>query len=124
MTPPELVLTPSEMKQADLQAIASGIPGIELMRRAGRAVAASAEKLASQGAHIVVAAGPGQNGGDGFIAAAILAEQGYRVSLALLGDRGRLSGDSAEAAKDWRGEIDSIEDARFHEADLIVDALF
>jgi hypothetical protein len=57
MTPPELVLTASEMKQADLEAIAGGIPGIELMRRAGCAVADSAEKLVSQGGRIVIAAG-------------------------------------------------------------------
>ena len=57
------------MKQADRETIESGIPGIELMRRAGHAVADAAEKLASPGARIVVAAGPGQNGGDGFIAA-------------------------------------------------------
>jgi NAD(P)H-hydrate epimerase len=73
MTAPELVLTPRQMKQADAAAIASGTPGIELMRRAGRAVADAAEAMAPRGSRIVVAAGPGQNGGDGFIAAALLA---------------------------------------------------
>ena len=76
MTAPELILTPSEMKQADRLAIASGTPGIELMRRAGRAVADAAEKLVSSDGRIVVAAGPGLNGRDGFIAAAILASRG------------------------------------------------
>ena len=79
MTAPELVLTPHEMKQADRETIESGISGIELMQRAGNAVADAAEKLASPGGRIVVAAGPGQNGGDGFIAAAVLAERGYQV---------------------------------------------
>ncbi len=124
MTAPELVLTPSEMKRADLEAIARGIPGIELMRRAGRSVADSAEKLASKGSRIVIVAGPGQNGGDGFVAAALLAERGYRVSLGLLGDPSRLTGDAAEAAQDWKGEVGRAEDAPFREADLIVDALF
>ncbi len=124
MTASELILTPSEMKQADQLAIAGGIPGLELMRRAGRAVADAAEKLASPGGAIVVAAGPGLNGGDGFIAAAILAERGYRVSLGFLGSIDRLTGDAAEAATDWKGEIAPAEDALFHEADLIVDALF
>lgn len=124
MTAPELVLTPSEMKQADLEAIARGVPGIELMRRAGRSVADSAEKLAFKGGRIAVVAGPGQNGGDGFVAAALLAERGYRVSLGLLGDLRRLTGDAAEAARDWKGEVGRAEDAPFQEADLIVDALF
>jgi len=124
MTAPELVLTPSEMKQADLEAIARGIPGIELMRRAGRSVADSAEKLAAKGGRVAVLAGPGQNGGDGFVAAALLAERGYRVSLGLLGDPGRLTGDAAEAAQDWKGEIGRAADAPVQEADLIIDALF
>ncbi|QRM31487.1 NAD(P)H-hydrate dehydratase [Microvirga sp. VF16] len=124
MPAPELVLTPSEMKQADLDAIAKGIPGIELMRRAGRAVADSAEKLVSKGGRIVIVAGPGQNGGDGFIAAALLVERGYRVSLSLLGDLNRLTGDAADAARGWKGEVGAAETAPFHEADLIVDALF
>jgi NAD(P)H-hydrate epimerase len=112
------------MKQADLEAIARGIPGIELMRRAGHAVADSAEKLVSSGGRIVIVAGPGQNGGDGFVAAAILAERGYRVSLGLLGTLSRLTGDAAQAARDWKGEVGSAEDAPFQEADLIIDALF
>ncbi|EIM29497.1 bifunctional ADP-dependent NAD(P)H-hydrate dehydratase/NAD(P)H-hydrate epimerase [Microvirga lotononidis] len=124
MTAPELVLTPSEMKQADLEAMARGIPGIELMRRAGRAVADSAEKLASPGSRIAVVSGPGQNGGDGFVAATILAGRGYRVSLGLLGSLDRLTGDAAEAARDWTGAVVPIEELPLQEADLIVDALF
>jgi len=124
MTAPELVLNPSEMKQADLEAIARGTPGIELMRRAGRLVADSAEKIVSKGGRVAVVAGPGQNGGDGFVAAALLAERGYRVSLSLLGDPGRLTGDAAEAALDWKGEVGRAEDAPVQEADLIIDALF
>jgi hydroxyethylthiazole kinase-like uncharacterized protein yjeF len=109
---------------ADAAMVESGIPGIELMRRAGRAVVEMAEKMAPPGSRIIVAAGPGQNGGDGFIAAALLARQGYRVSLYMLGTRDRLRGDSALAAQDWSGEAGAIENAPFEEADLIIDALF
>ena len=112
------------MKQADWETIESGISGLELMRRAGRAVADLAEKLASSGARIVVAAGPGQNGGDGFVAATLLAERGYLVSLGLLGASDRLTGDAAQAAKGWTGEIVRAEDLSFHKADVIIDALF
>ncbi|MBM1172747.1 NAD(P)H-hydrate dehydratase [Microvirga arabica] len=124
MTAPELVLTSSEMRQADRATIENGIPGIELMRRAGRAVADSAEKLAAPGDRIIVAAGPGQNGGDGFIAAALLFDRGYQVSLGLLGTPDRLAGDAAEAAKGWYGKVERVEDLSFHGADLIIDALF
>jgi len=124
MTASELVLTPSEMRQADLEAMARGTPGIELMRRAGRGVAVSAEKLASPGSTVAILCGPGQNGGDGFVAARILAERGYRVRLGLLGSPSRLTGDAAEAARDWAGEVTPVEELVLEDADLIVDALF
>jgi len=124
MTYPELILTPLEMRQADAAAIATGISGIELMRRAGCAVAVSAEKMVSKGARILVAAGPGQNGGDGFVAASLLVERGYQVTLGLLGHPNRLTGDAALAAKDWTGDIGAAEDMPFRDADLVIDALF
>jgi NAD(P)H-hydrate epimerase len=124
MTAPELVLTSRQMKQADAAAIASGTPGIELMRRAGRAVADAAEAMAPMGSRIVVAAGPGQNGGDGFIAAALLGERGYQVSLGLLGSPDRLTGDAVLAAQDWKGEVAPVDGLPFAGADLIIDALF
>ncbi|WP_441998373.1 NAD(P)H-hydrate dehydratase [Microvirga sp. 2TAF3] len=112
------------MRQADAATIAAGMPGIELMRRAGRAVADVAGRMVPTGARIVVAAGPGNNGGDGFVAASILAKRGYRVSISLLGGRDRLKGDAAQAAAQWGGDVGVAEDAPFQQADLIVDALF
>jgi ADP-dependent NAD(P)H-hydrate dehydratase / NAD(P)H-hydrate epimerase len=120
----ELVLRPREMKKADLATIAAGISGIELMRRAGIAVAETAKGMITRPAKVVVAAGPGQNGGDGFIAASLLAEQGYQVSLGLLGSLDRLSGDAALAAQDWKAKVEPVEGLAFAEADLIIDALF
>ncbi|MGO4386322.1 NAD(P)H-hydrate dehydratase [Microvirga sp. 2YAF29] len=120
----ELVLRPQEMKKADAATIAAGISGIELMRRAGLAVAETAKGMITKGARVVVAAGPGQNGGDGFIAASLLAEQGYQVTLGLLGSLDRLSGDAALAAQDWKGKVEPVEELSFGKADLIIDALF
>jgi len=122
--PPELVLRPQEMKRAEAAAIASGISGIELMRRAGEAVVRTAAEMLTKQAHVVVACGPGQNGGDGFIVASLLARQGHRVFLGLLGSRDRLSGDAALAAKDWNGPVGAAEELPFQDAALIVDALF
>lgn len=124
MAPPELILTPREMARADAATIAGGTPGIELMGRAGRAVADAASRMAPTGGRILVAAGPGNNGGDGLIAATALAGQGYRVSVILLWSLDRMRGDAAEAARDWRGETLAPEQAPFHEADLVIDALF
>src|SRR6185312_12143237 len=79
------LLTNAEMADADRLAVAGGVAGIELMERAGRAVADRVMANHPGGAPIAVLAGPGNNGGDGFIAARILADHGYRVRLLLNG---------------------------------------
>src|SRR3954453_13917720 len=79
------LLTTAEMAEADRLTIAGGIPGIRLMENAGRAVADAVTRHAP-GA-VCMVAGPGNNGGDGFVCARILAERGYRVRLLLLDDR-------------------------------------
>ncbi|MGO4705481.1 NAD(P)H-hydrate dehydratase [Microvirga sp. 2MCAF38] len=120
----EFLLSANETRRADALAIDAGTPGIELMSRAGRAVADTATTMVSPGARILVLAGPGQNGGDGFVAASRFANEGFEVILALLGDRTRLRGDAAIAATRWSGTTISADGAPFSEADLIVDALF
>jgi hydroxyethylthiazole kinase-like uncharacterized protein yjeF len=71
-----------------------------------------------------VVAGPGNNGGDGFVAARLLAARGYRVRLLLFGDVAKLKGDAAEAAKRWTGVTEPASVAGLQGADIIVDALF
>ena len=117
------LLTTAEMAEADRLAIAGGIPGIALMENAGRAVADAAFRML-QGRRVVVVAGPGNNGGDGFVAARHLAERGLAVSVCFVGKRERLKGDAALAAQRWNGPVSSPSPAAFTDCDLIIDALF
>ena len=76
------VLPTAEMERADRLAIAAGTPGFALMLSAGQAVAEAAMDLVEEGP-ILVIAGRGNNGGDGFVAAAELAARGREVSVIL-----------------------------------------
>ena len=117
------LLTTAEMAAADGLTIAAGTPGIDLMENAGRAVANAAARIAS-GRRIVVVAGPGNNGGDGFVAARILAGRGFAVRLLLAGDKTKLKGDAALAFKRWTGATAQASPSALADCDLIVDALF
>ena len=117
------LLTAAEMGEADRLTIAGGTPGTTLMENAGRAVADAAGGLL-QGRGVLVVAGPGNNGGDGFVAARYLAERGHQVRVSLVGDRGRLKGDAAQAAKRWHGPVQLASPEHITARDVIIDALF
>jgi NAD(P)H-hydrate epimerase len=117
------LLTIAEMTAADAAATAAGVPGIVLMENAGAAVArAVAERFAPCPA--LVLCGPGNNGGDGFVAARHLAGRGWPVQVALLGARERLRGDAAKAAAAWHGAVLPLDHALVAGARLVVDGLF
>ena len=118
------LLTTAEMAEADRRTIASGVAGIDLMENAGRAVADAVAARHPPGLRIAVVAGPGNNGGDGFVAARILAERGYRARILLVGDAERLKGDAAVAAQRWRGRTMPAAPAALMPADVVIDALF
>ncbi len=117
------LLTTAEMERADALTIASGISGFTLMKAAGVAVAEAADNLVAEGP-IVVVAGRGNNGGDGFVAAAELAARGRDVSVVLLCERASLKGDAARAAQEWRGDVLPCEPGSIGAPALIIDALF
>lgn len=117
------LLTPSEMAEADRLTVAGGMAGIALMENAGRAVADAAAGLL-EGRPVVVVAGPGNNGGDGFVAARILAERGHSVRVSFVGERGRLKGDAARAAARWTGPLEPASPAALGGQALVIDALF
>lgn len=118
------LLTTSQMAACDRATIAGGIPGIDLMERAGGAVADAACALAPRGGLAIVACGPGNNGGDGFVAARLLVARGRSVRLMLLGDPQALKGDAALAASRWGGRTEPLDASVLAGASVVVDALF
>ena len=121
------VLSVAEMYRAAKAATEHGVPGIALMENAGRAVA-EAVRARHEPCPVVVLCGPGNNGGDGFVAARHLVAAGWSVRLALLGARDRLSGDAAHHAGLWDGVIEALDESAvpgvYRGAGLVIDALF
>ncbi|MBI1205442.1 MAG: NAD(P)H-hydrate dehydratase [Rhodopseudomonas sp.] len=117
------LLTPSEMAQVDRLTIEGGVAGIALMEAAGTAVA-DAVGAVPAGRRVAVVAGPGNNGGDGFVAARLLAERGYDVRVCLVGAPERLKGDAAMAFDRWSGPTEAASPASLTGGDIVVDALF
>jgi ADP-dependent NAD(P)H-hydrate dehydratase / NAD(P)H-hydrate epimerase len=117
------VLTTAEMERADRLTIAAGTPGFALMLSAGQAVAEAAINLVEEGPVLVVC-GPGNNGGDGFVAAAELVAQGREVCVILMCERVALQGDAASAARGWKYPILPFNPQAIGKPALIIDALF
>lgn len=117
------ILSVAEMYRADSLAMAGGIAGETLMEAAGWAVAAELRRRAGP-CRVAVLCGPGNNGGDGFVVARLLARAGYAVRLALLGEVANLKGDAALMAERWSGPVEPLDPAVLDGADMVVDALF
>jgi ADP-dependent NAD(P)H-hydrate dehydratase / NAD(P)H-hydrate epimerase len=117
------LLTPQQMGEADRLTIAGGLAGMTLMEKAGLGVADTVSRRWPM-RPLVVLCGPGNNGGDGFIAARILAERGWPVGVALLGSLTALRGDAAEAAARWRGTVEPLTPAVLDGAALVIDGIF
>lgn len=117
------LITVAQMRAIDARMEALGTPTRVLMERAGTAVAAAvAERWA--GAPVIVACGPGANGGDGFVAARRLRDGGATVRVALLGKAAQLKGAAAAAAADWAGPIEPLRADAIDPAHVLVDGLF
>src|SRR6186997_2726934 len=117
---PSELLTPDEMARADALAPRFGAPDFVLMENAGRAVA-RAIRARFRPCRTLVLCGPGNNGGDGYVAARHLAGMGWPVAVAALAPP---RGDAAPAAAAWHGPVVPCTPAEVARAELVVDALF
>jgi len=115
----------SGMQGVDRWAIEErGVPSLELMEAAGRAVAEVVAELAPEGP-VRVVCGKGNNGGDGFVAARLLREMGFEVEALLLWSREELRGDAAVNFARFGGDLLAGDPAaRLAGSGAIVDAIF
>jgi ADP-dependent NAD(P)H-hydrate dehydratase / NAD(P)H-hydrate epimerase len=114
-----------QMRAVDRWAIEEmGVPSLELMEAAGRAVADAVDELAPQGP-VRVVCGKGNNAGDGLVAARHLAAAGYEVEVLLLWPAAELSGDAAANLERCAGEhVEGELDGRLADSGAVVDAIF
>ncbi len=110
------------MARADAASPALGVPGPTLMANAGRAVARAIQQR-FRPCRTLVLAGPGNNGGDGYVVARLLQQEGWPVALAALAQP-RAGSDAADAASHWHGPSAPFEAGEAARAELVIDAVF
>jgi len=129
-----LLLDASAMQAADRSAVDQGVDSFQLMHNAAQGICNHVISMigaADEDARILVLAGPGNNGGDGLVAGALLRDSGYVVSVVCLCPLSTGQSDAAKAATMWGSEVlmldqpmaDEISDA-IDNATIIIDALF
>src|SRR5436190_21952108 len=114
------ILTTAEMSRADAFAVAHGVLSLTLMENAGRVVA-DAIAARFKPCAVTVLCGPGNNGGDGFVVARRLDEEGFTVRVAHDADP---KGDAAAMSDQWKGTRVALEPEALDGAKLVVDGLF
>jgi len=120
---PQALLRVLQMQEADRLTEAAGTSGTDLMQNAGGAVAREVMTRWSA-RHVAVLCGPGNNGGDGFVIAGVLAAAGWPVRVGLLGAVAGLRGDAALHAARWKGPVEPLDVGILDGAELAIDALF
>ncbi|MES1198677.1 MAG: NAD(P)H-hydrate dehydratase [Pseudomonadota bacterium] len=116
------IITNAQMHAIDKAALDALVPTRTLMENAGRAVAdAICERLSPRPTAVVC--GPGNNGGDGWVTARLLAERGWQVWVETLVAPAELWGDAFEAAQAWKGATNLSSELN-PPAELYVDAMF
>jgi len=96
----------------------------EFMERAGHEVFKLIENNFTKKQSVIVLCGPGNNGGDGFVVARYLMEEGYKVKVYTFANKDNYIGDALEALKNFKGVIKALSFFNLEKKALIVDALF
>lgn len=118
------LLLPAEMAVADRTAGETGPYTLrQLMENAGAAVAQEARQRFPQAQSVAVLCGPGNNGGDGYVAARLLAEAGLEVTVWRDRDP-REGGEAADAAAQWQGDVRQLGEFYPRAGMLVIDSLF
>lgn len=120
---PLALVSNQQMNALDKAALAFGVPGSQLMDAAGLAVAKVIAKNWAP-CPTLVACGPGNNGGDGFVIARYLQSWGWPVRVATVADANRYTGDALHHFRLWTGPSQRLSAAALDGAHLVVDALF
>jgi NAD(P)H-hydrate epimerase len=127
-SPPAAIYTALQVRELDRRAIdVLGIPGYELMTRAGHAVLNTLKALWPATRSICVLCGPGNNGGDGYVVGRVARAQGLRATVIPIVDPTALSGDAKRACDDFvaaGGHLEPWAAQQVRDADVIVDAIF
>ncbi len=115
------ILSVAQSQAADAHAVQNGTPFLELMENAGRAVAMEVIKNYTQ-SKVLVLCGPGNNGGDGWVAARILKQYDWPVRVARWG--APATDAARHMADQWDGASEDLHVTSFDDADIVIDALF
>ncbi len=123
---PTEILTAEEMARADRLTIDLGVPGMELMQNAAAALVSVVTRMLqkSSGRRVLVLCGPGNNGGDGYVAARLLRQARMKLRVGAFAPRASLRGDALTAANAWDGPLEPAEGCSLEGADIVIDALF
>lgn len=117
------ILSVVSIRAADVFAPTQGVPSWALMKQAGMGIADAVEQRWSRRKTFILC-GPGNNGGDGFVAGRLLADAGWPIQVSLLCNPDALSGDALKAFKYWGGPLAQAPADALADAELIIDAMF
>lgn len=118
-----LVVSADQMASIEKATFDSGVSSAAVMENAGAAVAALAMKAWTK-RPVLVVCGPGNNGGDGFVAARLLAEAGWPVTVSMVADKASLKGDAKLMAGLYQGDVTAFSGDQLRGAELVIDAVF
>jgi ADP-dependent NAD(P)H-hydrate dehydratase / NAD(P)H-hydrate epimerase len=118
--------TAAQVRELDRLAIEEeGMPGFTLMQRAGARCFNELTRAWPEASRLTICCGPGNNGGDGYVVAALALQAGLEVHLIQMGDAERIQGDAALARQAFidAGGIEEAWGKFLPDADVLVDAL-